>query len=385
MALVACLLWADGDAFSQVILNSSRTVVSSSQNPAAAGSSLTFTATVTGSGGIPTGTVFFYDGNNNLGGGTLNSSGIAALSTGELSVGGSPHVITSVYSGDSTFDGSSSSMLFEIVTNAATGAFDTNGALWELSQSLASPSVPTAVIRPTITNSVMVVDQMPNGNPADAGNGLVWHDWCLEDCFSSDAIVVHVIHAASHASFMEISSQVYSGGRPLPLVFGQGDGNVSSTTLAAGISGNVFYAYGGIGGVTDGSAASAGIVGESMSSSLAEGSAVSLISGVTANITAISLTAGDWDVKGVARFSITNGTVTSSASGISIFSAAQPTDGSSVASGLQLADASVVNSIPIQRKQVNVRSTTTVYLVGTCDFSAGSVSAFGQIVARRIR
>ena len=43
------------------------------------------------------------------------------------------------------------------------------------------------------------------------------------------------------------------------------------------------------------------------------------------------------------------------------------------------------NSIPIPRKQITVSAPTTVYLVGTCYFSAGSVSAFGQITARRMR
>jgi hypothetical protein len=384
MAL-AWLLWAAGDVFSQVIPSPSTTMVSSSQNPAAAGSALTFTTTVSGNGGVPTGTVVFFDGNNNLGSGTLDSSGVAALSTSELSVAGSPHAITTVYSGDSTFAGSSSPMLFQIITNTTMLNSDTNGALWELSQSLAFPNVPNAVLRPTMTNSVMGVDEMPSGNPADAGDGIVWHDWCLEDCFLNNEVIVHVIHAASHPNFMEISSSVYDGGVPLPLMFGQGNGNVSSTTFAAGISDYVFYAYGGIGGVTDGSSAAAGIVGETMSSSLSQASANSLTSGLTANITTINLTAGDWDVKGVASFNITNGTVTSSACGISVLSAMQPTDGSSVASGLQLTATSVVNSIPIQRKQINVRSTTTVYLVGTCFFSAGNVSAFGQIVARRIR
>jgi hypothetical protein len=87
--------------------------VASSQTPAVVGSLVTFTATVTvsGSGGTPAGTVVFYDGTNSLGSGTLDSSGMASLSTGALSVGGSPHSIMAVYDGDSTFDGSTSGVL----------------------------------------------------------------------------------------------------------------------------------------------------------------------------------------------------------------------------------------------------------------------------------
>ena len=77
---------------------------------------VTFTATVNGSGGTPTGTVVFYDGTNNLGSGTLNSSGVATLSTSALSVSASPHSITATYGGDNTFGASTSSVLWQIIT-----------------------------------------------------------------------------------------------------------------------------------------------------------------------------------------------------------------------------------------------------------------------------
>jgi hypothetical protein len=104
-------------ALSQVItLVPNTTTIGSSQNPAVAGSVVTFTATVSGGGGTPTGTVVFYDGTNNLGSGTLNSSGVASVSTGSLSLSGSPHSITASYAGDSTFAASTSSVLWQIIT-----------------------------------------------------------------------------------------------------------------------------------------------------------------------------------------------------------------------------------------------------------------------------
>jgi hypothetical protein len=96
----------------------STTTVTSSQNPAVAGSLVTFTATVSGSGGVPTGIVTFYDAGSNLGIETLNSSALAALGTSSLSSAASPHSITAVYSGDSTFAGSTSSVLSQVITNA---------------------------------------------------------------------------------------------------------------------------------------------------------------------------------------------------------------------------------------------------------------------------
>jgi hypothetical protein len=95
-------------------VNSSSTVVNSSANPSAFGQSVTFTATVSGSGGIPTGTVTLKDGASTLGSGALNGSGQATFATSTLTAGA--HSITAVYSGDSDFSGSTSPVLTQNVT-----------------------------------------------------------------------------------------------------------------------------------------------------------------------------------------------------------------------------------------------------------------------------
>jgi hypothetical protein len=78
-----------------------------------------FTATVTGSGGIPTtGTVTFKDGQTTLGTRTLNGLGAATYTTTSLSVG--THSITAVYGGDSNFNGSTSPALSQKVNKANT-------------------------------------------------------------------------------------------------------------------------------------------------------------------------------------------------------------------------------------------------------------------------
>jgi len=65
---------------------------------AVVGASVTFTATVSGSSGTPTGTVTFYDGTKTLGTGTL-ASGKASYSTSSLAAGS--HSIIASYGGDS--------------------------------------------------------------------------------------------------------------------------------------------------------------------------------------------------------------------------------------------------------------------------------------------
>ena len=81
--------------------------VAASANPAPFGSSVTLTATVAGSGLLPTGTVTFYNGSAQLGTGQLNSSGVATFATSALPVGSDS--ITASYGGDANY----------IVTNSA--------------------------------------------------------------------------------------------------------------------------------------------------------------------------------------------------------------------------------------------------------------------------
>lgn len=131
--------------------------------------------------------------------------------------------------------------------------------------------------------------------------------------------------------------------------------------------------------------ASAGNLGEYVESLIASGSATALTSATAKNVTSISLTAGDWDVSGNVNFSASGATVTGTSGGISSTSATVPTDGSEVFSGIQTSVVSENDSVTLPRKRFSLSSTTTVYLVAKSTFSFGSVSAFGQINARRVR
>ncbi len=95
------------------------TTLGSSLNPSAVGQSVTFTATVSGTGGTPTGTVTFLDGAISLGTGGL-TAGKATLITSALAIGS--HSITAQYGGDSTFGGSTSSPALAQVVNGKPSA-----------------------------------------------------------------------------------------------------------------------------------------------------------------------------------------------------------------------------------------------------------------------
>jgi chitinase len=92
------------------------TAVTSSRNPSLVRKSVTFTATVAATApgaGTPTGTVRFFDGATQIGSAAL-SGGRATMSTSKLARG--THAITAVYAGSATYNGSTSSVLSQVVT-----------------------------------------------------------------------------------------------------------------------------------------------------------------------------------------------------------------------------------------------------------------------------
>jgi hypothetical protein len=91
---------------------STSTALTSSLNPATVGKPVTFTATITGNGGTPTGTVTFLDGTTIIGSATL-STGTGSLTISTLTVG--VHPITAVYSGSANFAPSTSAVLSQSI------------------------------------------------------------------------------------------------------------------------------------------------------------------------------------------------------------------------------------------------------------------------------
>src|SRR5262249_54486968 len=86
-------------------LGASSTTMSSALNPSTHNQSVAFTANVTGTGGTPTGSITFNDGQSTMGTVPL-TNGTATLNYSSLAAG--VHNITASYSGDSTFQPGSS-------------------------------------------------------------------------------------------------------------------------------------------------------------------------------------------------------------------------------------------------------------------------------------
>ena len=169
------------------------------------------------------------------------------------------------------------------------------------------------------------------------------------------------------------SAPVWSGSPPLLTAGG---------TMLGGI--NFFPTTLGIVGTLTNDNASAGYVGEFISSVIASGSPVSLTNATPANITSISLTAGDWDVWG-------NISVNTTVSGNAILgwissTSATPPD-SSLSNNIQF-NSNVLaglNGIIPPQLRFSLSGTTTIYL--SVDFSAsvGTLTGWGGIYARRAR
>lgn len=144
----------------------------------------------------------------------------------------------------------------------------------------------------------------------------------------------------------------------------------------------------GITGTTTNNNANAGAIGEYIVSTIATGSSVALTTNVTANVTSISLTAGDWDVTGAVDF--TFGATTSYTNLIGSVSTTTGTIGGQdskfdfeTPAAVPTAGADSTFSVPTVR--FSLSGTTTIFLVAQGTFTVSTLKAYGTIRARRVR
>lgn len=138
-------------------------------------------------------------------------------------------------------------------------------------------------------------------------------------------------------------------------------------------------------GTTTNNNAAAGSVGEYVTSVvLTPGSSIS--TGTAINVTSISLTAGDWDVRTAVAYAASTSSpaftyIMSSANTTSATSQTQPDVAVSVPKDGIGSNPCVVG--PTVRYSLS--TTTTIYLVAQTAFGSGTMTAYGRISARRVR
>lgn len=141
--------------------------------------------------------------------------------------------------------------------------------------------------------------------------------------------------------------------------------------------------------------AGAGYVGEILSQTIVAVSAVSLSTGVQANVATITLTAGDWDVTGTIQFAFGSGTtvayarasVSTTTGTVSATSPSAWNSGGSLSdvAGVGTGGAGASAAIPTTRMTIANGATTQIWLVTQSAFSVSTLGAFGLLRARRMR
>jgi hypothetical protein len=162
----------------------------------------------------------------------------------------------------------------------------------------------------------------------------------------------------------------------------------NSPTFSGTIGGNISFSgtltpsqTNGIVGTTTNNNANASSVGEYQT---ATSSSTALTTGVNTNLISLSLTAGDWDVSGVAQIAPAASTVLNSwVVGISTTSGAFGPVGTYVSPAYSTTGTGQTTGSPMVR--VSLSSTTTVYLEVIANFTTSTLNATGFIRARRVR
>jgi hypothetical protein len=133
-------------------------------------------------------------------------------------------------------------------------------------------------------------------------------------------------------------------------------------------------------GVTDGSDAAAGQVGEFLTATAA---GVAMTNSTARNITSLVLSAGDWDVWGSTYFGPSVG-MTSMNAGLSLTTATLPATGLYMA--LNIPSAAMGGSMmAVPQQRFSSASSFTVFMVGVAAFASGTCAATAYIFARRRR
>jgi hypothetical protein len=144
--------------------NATTTTLSTDVNPAVSGQPTLLTATVTSSGGTPTGTVNFFDGSTLLGQAAVDPNGHASLL---VALGAGNHALKAVFAGTTPFTASTSAVLTETVHKDATtitlGVSHLGGSFFEavvnLTPNAPGGGVPTGTI--TIFDGTTVLTTVP--------------------------------------------------------------------------------------------------------------------------------------------------------------------------------------------------------------------------------
>lgn len=183
------------------------------------------------------------------------------------------------------------------------------------------------------------------------------------------------VHTGSAVNYFNFQNS--ATGNALAFAAAGSDSNIELNIASKGTKGVA------VRGCSDAGVAAANYVGEVISSTVLQGSPVSLTTVTPADVTSISLPAGDWDVWGNVMILMGGGgTLSIGRAWISTTSATVPD--AALYNGQSQIAVQVLFGQNVPQVVINVNSTTTVYLSTIGTFS-GTADACGSIFARRRR
>jgi autotransporter-associated beta strand protein len=221
---------------------STTTSLTAVPNPATVGTAVTLTATVAAVSpgtGTPTGSVEFLSGTTDLGTGTLDSTGVATLSTTSLTQGSNS--LTAMYLGDTNFTQSTSPAVTETVNLQSTTSLSVSPTTFSSGQTITLTATVTAPSGSSLTPTGTVTflnGSTTLGSAALASNGVavlsissLAATSTLTAQYTGDTNFAGSTSPGVTVSLVQASNTTLTIA-PNPSVVGQ------SVTLAAGVSGN---------------------------------------------------------------------------------------------------------------------------------------------------
>ena len=162
----------------------------------------------------------------------------------------------------------------------------------------------------------------------------------------------------------------------------------ASTTVLGGVKvdGTTVTIAGGtisaLKGVTDGSNAPAGQIGEVISAVNSAGSGIA--AGTPGNVASLNLTPGDWDISADIHFTA-SATMTIIVGGISLTSASFPSSSLAESMGQLSGNMISTNVMVLRPCRASLTTATSYYLTAQANFPSGTCTVSGTIWARRAR
>jgi hypothetical protein len=142
-------------------------------------------------------------------------------------------------------------------------------------------------------------------------------------------------------------------------------------------------------GTSTNDSAAAGYIGEYVSSTVLVAGEITLTTATAANVTSVSLTAGDWDCSGIVIYDTAATTVvTAQYAWISTSSATLPTapnSGGENGWNIPAGFTGYSTTMTIAPMRVSLAATTTVYLSAYAAFTTSTEKAYGFVGCRRMR